>query len=295
MSEERFDAPDQIKLSTTGFWCLKAYLIFAADMFGAGYKPPDSYIFPDHFNMLKLLLEQDPGQAIAAHPGAIEALLVIGMRLMKDGKWSAEQETVNLMQYHHLLTLCSVFHPSLSVRNAATNFAGLVLHSSPDDADRLKILEDLLENCVFSSLQACAVTWLREELVSAKKDGGSKSPFATAEALERLEYVVFPSMAFVEETEPAGLLEWWAENSPFHLQVANFGYLLFAGNAYSHAVPEGMRAAIEQRYVVPLLAAAKRLEESMANGSAAGLSGEEGNLLVQLKILVDRLESIPLQ
>jgi hypothetical protein len=246
-----------------------------------------------------MLLAEEPGQQVTAHPGVVDALLAMGLWLLQDDRISvggASSQDVDFMAYHHLLTVSAVFHPSLNVRNAATTFAGAVLHADPDDGDRLKILEDLLENCVFASLKACAVTWLREELIAAQKGHETKSRFATTEAIERLQYDLFPSMTFLADDDTEGLAEFWAEDGAFHLQAANFGYLLFAGGAYVHLVPEGMGPAIEQRYVEPLVAAAKRLDEAIAKGDVLkGQTDAGAEMSMQLRILVDRLGSIPLQ
>ncbi|KAF4974402.1 hypothetical protein FDECE_18669, partial [Fusarium decemcellulare] len=155
--------PEAIKLSTGGFLCLTAYRMFASDIFDADYDQPDVNIFPEHHTLLMRFLGDEPQAQIVGNPGTVEALIVIALWLHDQKRIVGAEKEVNFMSYHHLLTLVSVFHPSLRVRNAATVLAGLILHADPDEDDRLSILEDLLENCMFSSLQACAVTWLREE------------------------------------------------------------------------------------------------------------------------------------
>ncbi|KAJ4162582.1 YAP1-binding protein 1 [Fusarium falciforme] len=287
--------PDAIKLSTGGFLCLTAYRMFASDIFDADYDQPDVNIFPEHHTLLKRFLGDEPQAQIVGNPGTVEALIVIALWLNDQKRLvglSAEKG-VNFMSYHHLLTLVSVFHPSLRVRNAATVMAGLILHSDPDEEDRLSILEDLLENCMFSSLQACAVTWLREEMIAARK-AGSKGRFATPECLDGLQYTLFQDLVYLNDTDSVELWEYWVQNAPFHLQVANFALFLFGGQDYKDLAPAGMAAAIEHRYVNPLLSAAKKLREAVEKKELDGQE-VEGEVLMQLGILTDTLERVPLQ
>ncbi|KAI8715482.1 hypothetical protein NCS52_01056000 [Fusarium sp. LHS14.1] len=287
--------PDAIKLSTGGFLCLTAYRMFASDIFDADYDQPDVNIFPEHHTLLKRFLGDEPQEQIVGNPGTVEALIVIALWLNDQKRLvgPSAEKGVNFMSYHHLLTLVSVFHPSLRIRNAATVMAGLILHSDPDEEDRLSILEDLLENCMFSSLQACAVTWLREEMIAARK-AGSKGRFATPECLDGLQYTLFQDLVYLNDTDSVELWEYWVQNAPFHLQVANFALFLFGGKDYKDLAPAGMAAAIEHRYVNPLLAAAKKLREAVEKKELDGQE-VEGEVLMQLGILTDTLERVPLQ
>ena len=251
-------------------------------------------IFPEHRQMMQQFLGDDPLSRAVRNPGTIEALLAMGLWLEKNKRISGPGATdsPNFMSYHHLLTLCAIFHPSLNVRNAATNLAGAVLHADPDPEDRLKILDDLLENCVFASVQACAVTWLREELMAAA-DQKLDNCFSTTEAIESLQYTMFPNLSYLKDIDNAALSDFWLQNHPFHLQVANFAYLLFSGSKFKHLVPDGMPAAVEQRYVEPLIKAAKLLQEE-AEGKGLGGGETGGDLMMLLGVLVDRLQSLSL-
>ncbi|KAF5975997.1 hypothetical protein FCOIX_7364 [Fusarium coicis] len=289
--------PEGIKLSTGGFLCLTAYRMFASDIFDADYEQPDAYIFPEHHNLLKRFLGDDPQTQIESNPGTVEALLVIALWLHDQkriiGPKGTDDKDVTFMSYHHLLTLISVFHPSLRVRNAATVLAGHILHEDPHEEDRLGILEDLLENCMFSSLKACAVTWLREEIIAARK-AGSTGRFADPDCLDTLQYTLFEDLESLAETDLEALLEFWVQFAPFHLQVANFALFLFSGQDFKHLVPAGMAAAVEHRYASPLLAAAKRLREAIDKKEIDG-QGQEEEVSMQLGILTDTLERVPLQ
>ncbi|KAI1020271.1 hypothetical protein LB503_006451 [Fusarium chuoi] len=289
--------PEGIKLSTGGFLCLTAYRMFASDIFDADYEQPDAYIFPEHHNLLKRFLGDDPQTQIESNPGTVEALLVIALWLHDQkriiGPKGTDDKDVTFMSYHHLLTLISVFHPSLRVRNAATVLAGHILHQDPHEEDRLGILEDLLENCMFSSLKACAVTWLREEIIAARK-AGSTGRFADPDCLDTLQYTLFEDLESLAETDLEALWEFWVQFAPFHLQVANFALFLFGGHDFKHLVPAGMAAAVEHRYASPLLAAAKRLREAIDKKDIDG-QGQEDEVSMQLGILADTLERVPLQ
>ncbi|KAI0389758.1 DUF1760-domain-containing protein [Xylariaceae sp. FL0594] len=274
---EGFETVDDIPLSPGGVTCLIAYWIFSTDSFGADNPTPKMKLFPDHLRMLERYLGKDPQTEIASSQGTADALLAIGLGLQHRGLISDDEEP-NYMAYHHRLTLICVFHPNLLVRNAAATFAGFLLHSDPDDENRLDILEDLLENCQFGSLKACAVAWLSEEIASAQKEKLS-NVFSKADVIERLRYVLFPDMRSVASMEEEEFLEFWAENLQFLLQAANFAYLLLKGR--TDLLPAGMASALEERFSDPLVTAAKRFEQS------EGLDSVDRNLL---GIIVEALQ-----
>ncbi|KAI0480062.1 DUF1760-domain-containing protein [Xylariaceae sp. FL0804] len=276
---ENFSSPDDIHLSPGGTASLIAYWIFSADVFGADSPQPEMHIFPDHFSMLEPFLGADPQSEISRSPGTADALLAIGLGLQHRDLLVGADDEAKFMAYHHHLTLISVFHPDIQVRNAATIFAGTILHSDPDDQNRLEILEDLLENCMFASLKACAVKWLQEELLAASREGRSNL-FSKSETIERLQYAAFPDVLMVAALDMDALLEYWAENSIFLLQVANFGYLLFRG-PLRELVPSGMDAGVENRFSEPLILAAEKLRQT--------LDGEDR---MQVDILTDRLRNL---
>ncbi|PTB67887.1 DUF1760-domain-containing protein [Trichoderma citrinoviride] len=290
--------PEQLYLSTGGLICLHAYWMFAADVFDADRGFPDEhlipqYMLPDHQTLLTNFLGDEPQAQIVANPGTTEALIVMAIWL--DGRKAisnpkgAGTTTSGFMPYHHLLTLISAFHPNLRVRNAATVVAGYILHADPEEEDRLAILEDMLESCIFPTLQACAVTWLREELIAAKRSG-SKGRFSSPECLEAVQYTLFPDLSHLKQADASTLLQFWAQSAPLHLQVANFALFLF-GEDYKALAPVGMAAAIEHRYVEPLLHAARTLEKAAAQKE---IEADE-EILMQLSILEDTLSRISLQ
>lgn len=270
--------------------------MFASDLFDADYDQPDIDIFPEHHELLKNFLDDEPQARIVANPGTADALVAMGLWLHDQkrviAKSITDTKTIGFMAYHHLLTLISVFHPSISTRNAATMLAGAVLHSDPDDDDRLAILEDLLENCMFSSLQACAVTWIREEIIAARK-GGAKGRFASSSCLDALQYTLFQDLTHLNPDDVLAFQEYWQQSSPLHLQVANFALFLFGGD-YKDLAPAGMAAAVEHRYVTPLVAAAKGLLKAVEEKNV-DVEDIGNDTLMNMSILVDRLEKVPLQ
>ncbi|KAI0181130.1 DUF1760-domain-containing protein [Hypoxylon sp. FL1284] len=292
-----FSSVDDIHFSPGGAVCLIAYWIFSKDVFGSDSPQPEMHIFPDHALILGRFLGKEIQTEISSSPGIADALLAIGLGLEHRGLVRGEEDA-NLMAYHHNLTLISVFHPDIQVRNAATSLAGSLLHADPDEQGRLEILEDLLENCMFASLKACAVTWLKEEMLAARQaepsSSGSPPLFASPDVVERLQYTLFPDMQSLGEDGGDALATFWAQNRLFLLQVANFAYVLFTG--FPELVPEGTAAAVGQRFVEPLVAAAERLQGELEKQEPdAGAHDHDVDDRAQLGILVDRLHSLGLQ
>jgi hypothetical protein len=300
---------EDVNLSTGGFVCLIGYWNFAADIFDAHHTLPELSLFPDHHNLLQRFLDDEPQIQIVGNPGTVESLILMAVSsvghhgVLQPTGTGSETDTdgkSQYMSYHHLLTLVSVFHPNIRVRNAATELATKVLHANPDPNDRLAILEDLLENCMFATLQAEAVRWLREELLSAYQSSTSPdlstpaSPFSTSDAVEKLQYSLFPALTHLGDpaTPISELQEYWAQNAEFHLKVANFALFLFGGKegqtGHPEQTPKGMKAAVGEKYVEPMLECVKRLE--------AESEKEEGaDKISELALMREALERVSWQ
>lgn len=286
--------PENIHLSTAGFACLTAYWMFSTDIFDAPNDHVNLDIFPEHYTLLKTLTGDNAEVEVMGNPGTFESLVVIALWLhTHKGTLPASPEVeAAFMAYHHQLTLISVFHPNIRVRNAATSVAGSILHSDPDEGSRLATLEDLLENCVFSNLQACAVTWLREEMIAAKKSG-SNSIFTSPDCFEKLQYTIFPDLTQLQTADTDTMWEFWNENAPFHLAVANFALFLFGGQDFKELAPAGMGTTIEHRYVAPLIQVAETLSKSVEGKEPTG--GEPGSgAEFQLAVVLDTLKTVTL-
>lgn len=286
---------EDIDLSAGGFICLTAYRMFARDVFDADYDIPSLAILPDHHALLKRCFDDSKEEDLvkllfAKNSGTLEALLVIAIYLYGHESISADKNASGFMPYLHQLTFVSLFHPALRVRNAATVLAGHILHADPDPADRLAILEDLVENCVYASLQACAVSWLREEIIAAGIDE-TPSPFKSPSCFDKLQHTLFPDLTHLKDADMEALLEFWTEHGPFHLQVANFAVFLFGGK-YRELAPKDMNAEVKARYVEPLVLAAGRLSTEIETGEVDGVGEGEGGMLMQLTILTDVLGRI---
>ncbi|AEO68899.1 f9297eb1-b4d8-46b4-b7d8-8a52702fc408 [Thermothielavioides terrestris] len=362
-----FSSADQIALSTGGCVILLAYWVFSAAVFNATHPEPEIHLFPEHYALLDKFLQDDAHAQIQNSVGTIEALLTVGLWLHFNGRVSAdptspltdlatspEDPTSDFMRYVHLTTLVALYHPQLQVRNAASVLAGLVLHADPSDDDRLNILADLLENCMFASLKARAVAWLREELLAAAASPSPSSPaavsrpppsapppqpqpqsqpseqsqqdeprrqeqqqhtnlFATPQALETVQYAVFPPLASLLDLPATDLAEYLSANMPFLMQAVNFALFLWggasssssssssssppaagdgggeggrpggaaAGGAWRHVVPPSMEAAVRERWVEPLRVVVERVVER-EGGHGGLLEGEVGVLRERL-------------
>lgn len=342
--------PDEIALSTGGCVCLVAYWVFSSTIFDASRPQPEMHIFPEHFAVLDKFLQDDAQAQIQNSVGTIEALLAIGLWLQSNNLISAhptspltnpttspEDPTSDFMRYIHMTTLIALYHPALQVRNAASVLAGLVLHSNPSDDDRLKILEDLLENCMFATLKARAVAWLREELIAASPPTSSsattapttaapsqppqeqqpqqeqqeqqevqqqqqqQSLFATPQALEAVQYVVFPPLAsLLDLPTTQDLAEYLAANAPFLMQAVNFALFLWSSssssssdeNRWKHVLPANMEATVRERWFEPLREVVERVvkEEGKQGGGELGELGEGmGVLMGEVGVLRERL------
>ena len=286
--------PEVIQLNTGGFACLTAYWMFAAAIFDAHYIPPHIDLFPDHYQLLQNFLEGDSQEGVVGNPGTCDAIIAMALWLLDHKGIGSETDVEkNFMRYHHLLTLIAVLHPNIRVRNAAVSVAGSILHVDPEEDDRLVILEDLLENCIFPTLKACGVEWVKEEIIAAKKNGG-KGRFANSTCFETLQYHIFPDLAALKDADGTALLDFWTQNSAFHLKVANFALFIFGEN-YKDVVPAGMGTAIEHRYAAPLIHASKTLQQSLEKKELEGVDNKlEQELVVQLAVVHDTLEKVPL-
>ena len=315
---DEFSDADSIHLSTGGGICVLAYWVFSSTAFKADRPPPELHTFPDHLALLERYMEDDAQGQIAAAPGIAEAIVAVGLWLHRNDRvvpTAADADAdadagpePDFMVYLHHIALCALYSPAAEARNAAAALAGRVLHADPDEADRVRILEDLLENCQYATLKACAVAWLRDELVAAHPPAAASTPttptttattggsglFAGPEAVERLQYLVFPDLSAFRDASPAAALDHWQQNAPFLLQAANLAFFLFCrGGRYGAAVPAGMGAALELRYAEPLAQAAEGLLRAVEAGKLDVDGGAE-HVVLDLAVLVDRLRSLSL-
>lgn len=326
------DSPGKVALSTGGCVCLVAYWIFSSTMFDADHPRPEMHIFPEHFAVLDKFLQDDAHAQIQKSLGTIEALVTIGLWLesnqllssdptssLTSPTTSPEDPTSDFMRYIHLTTLIALYHPQIQVRNAASTLAGLILHSDPSEDDRLRILYDLLENCMFASLKARAIVWLREEILAAAAAAAAntnnpdqkqqQSIFTTPQPLETLQYVVFPGLAFLLDGTATDQVEYLVQNATFLMQAVNFGLFLWGGSSsstngrsgssgdaggagrWAAVIPGNLEATVRERWFEPLREVVERVEGgSRKEGEAA--TAELGPLEGELAVLRERLDRL---
>ncbi|RYP62303.1 hypothetical protein DL771_009788 [Monosporascus sp. 5C6A] len=283
MWREFTSASQNMQPSQLGIVCLLAYWMFSAEVFAAPHPRPEMYIFPHHLRLLEMFAEENPQQEVNKHKGVADALLAIGL-VLKHRNLITGGDEPNIMAYHHHLSLILVFHPDIQVRNAATVFAGSIFHEEPEDEKRFEIMEDLFVNCDYPSLKSCAVQWLKEEIIAARKAGLSNR-FVSPESIDKLQSYIFPDLRFLsEEQNPQAVLEYWALNGVFLLQAVNFAYFLFA-EPQQDVVPTGMANAVERRFADPLINATGKVQ--------AGWGWDEAK--TTFKFAIDRLCDVQFQ
>ena len=251
----------------------------------------------------------DFGKRANDTPSTVDALVAIALWLKhenrvespsitsRDGAIVDDKGSSLYMEYLHFLGLTAVFHPHILVRNATTSLAGEILHYDPDDEDRLRVLEDLIENCTFDALRASAVSWLREEIIAAEAKN-LPTIFMSADCIDHLQYHLFPNLSLMLDQPPGNNWPLWTTSRLFYHQVANFAFFLFGGNGrHKHLIPKGMGAAVEQRFALPLMEACKRMLRAIRNreeqgGGGTGESGEGLGSEMDLEIVVGVLGEV---
>ncbi|KAK3374907.1 YAP-binding/ALF4/Glomulin [Podospora didyma] len=292
--------PNDIGLSTGGCVCLVAYWVFSSTVFDARHPTPDIHILPEHHAILdRFLGDEDPERQILKSVGTIEALVAIGLWLQSNGRLAADEDpSSDYMKYLLSTTLIALYHPHIHVRNAASTLAGLILHADPSDEDRLLILYDLLENCMYASLKALAIRWLREEITIAATASATATPgtdtastpgvFAGPHALETVEYVVFPNLNSLKELETSEVVDHLVQNSPFLLQAVNFGLFLWkSADEWKHVLPANSEATVKERWFEPLAEVIEKLDADKKAGKVT--DDDLGPAAFDLDVLKERM------
>ncbi|KAJ2906200.1 uncharacterized protein MKZ38_002625 [Zalerion maritima] len=279
---------ESIPLSTGGTICIVAYMVFSTAIFGAGHPVPGLHIFPNHHKLLAGYMGEDFQKSATVTPGTVDGLIAIGQWLKHSDKVSCV-DNPNYMEYMHFLGLTAVYHPFPLVRNATSSLAGEMLHYNPNDEERLRILEDLIENCTFDALRACAVSWLREEIIAAQNND-NPNVFMSSECIDALEYHLFPNMTPIPDDGAAAFWQNWQTNRLFYLKVANFAYFLFKASDLKHIIPTGLGPAVLKRFVEPLMEACHGLFEALEKKEIVEYDAAGAELDVD--IIVDRLKLV---
>jgi len=280
-TEENFPtSPGDIPLSQAGSLFLVTSFIFSSILFESKLPLPKMTIFPDHAKLVKHFIGTDgPGNIGGEESGVIDAILALGIWLEHNNEFvSGPLEDEDFLQHLQTLSVLSANNPSPTLRYAAHALTFAILHAHPVDRLRLTFISDTLENCPFESLKASAVSWLKEEIITAQ-ERKSENLFASTVALAAAQPYLFPDASALNDATEEELLQELEQVFPFHMAVANFLYFI-GGDQYSHVVPTGMMAVVEEIYLGPLRTA---LQKSME------VKGEDDGMKVELQLLGERI------
>lgn len=220
---------------------------------------------------------EGPTDVGGEEPGVIDAILTIGLWLEHNNEFvSGPLEDEDYLQHLQTLSLLSANNPSPTLRYAAHVFTSSILHAHPVDRLRLTFISDTLEHCPYETLKGSAVSWLKEEIITAQ-ERKSGNVFASTVALAAAQPYLFPDTSGLAEVNDEELLQELEQAFPFHMAVTNF--LFFLGSeAYAHVVPSGMMTVVEEIYLGPLrLAQARSIKDS------------EGECSFELQLLGERI------
>jgi hypothetical protein len=283
--EEYPNSPESIPLSRAGSLFLVTSFIFSSILFGSQISPPVITIFPDHAKILKGFIHTTQPETIGSEEqGVIDAVLAIGLWLEHTNRFvSGPLEDEDFLLHLQSLSLLSANNPSPTLRYASHALTSSILHAHPVDRLRLTFISDTLEECPYESLKASAVSWLKEEIITAE-ERKSENLFASAAALTAVQPYLFPDSSELAELAGEELIQALAQGSPFHMAVVNFLYFL-GGKRYKHVAPSGMVAIVEEIYLGPL-----RIAQEKALSAVRSASDEEGDgMEVELQLIGERI------
>lgn len=242
--------------------------IFSSILFGSQTPPqPTLSIFPDHTKILKTFIRTDQPEAIGSEePGVIDAVLAIGLWLEHTNRFvSGPLEDEDFLQHLQSLSLLSANNPSPTLRYAAHALTSSILHAHPVDRLRLTFITDTLEECPYDSLKASAVSWLKQEIITAEQRK-VENVFASTAALTAVQPYLFPDNTELSELSGDELVQAFGQTYPLHMAVVNFLYFI-GGEKYKHVVPAGMIAVVEEIYLDRLKAAQEKAVSELLSGS----------------------------
>ncbi|KAI1006960.1 hypothetical protein K3495_g1259 [Podosphaera aphanis] len=251
--------PGNVAFSKTGSLFLITSYVFSSIVFQSKLDLPDLKIFPDHAKLITRFIGiNGPAEIGGEESGVIDAILALGLWLENENKFIAGSlQDQEFLEYLQLLSLLSANTPSSSLRYAAHVLCSHILHAHPVDRVRLSFISDTLEHCPFDTLRASAVSWLKDEIMTAM-DRKSNTVFTSSAALVATQPFLFPSLSDLYETNDENLMHGIAQSFPFHMAILNF-LLFISGERYSHITPPGMLKVVEDIYLQPLKSAQERL------------------------------------
>ena len=227
-------------------------------LFGSQAQPPSLTIFPDHAKLVALFIGTNGPQNIGGEePGVIDAILAIGLYLEHNNKFvSGPLEDEEFLQLLQSLSLLSANNPSPTLRYAAHALTSSILHAHPVDRIRLTFISDTLENCPYETLKASAVSWLKEEIITAH-ERKSENVFASTAGLAAVQPYLFPDASALLSASNEELIQELEQAFPFHMAVINFLYFV-SSKQYLHIVPTGMMTVVDEIYLGPLRTAQEK-------------------------------------
>jgi hypothetical protein len=221
-------------------------------------------------------------------PGVINALLAIGLWLEHSNKFvSGPLEDDDFLQHLQSLSLLSANNPSPNMRYTAHVLTSSILHAHPVDRLRLTFISDTLEHCPYESLKASAVSWLKEEIITAH-DRKSENVFSSTVALGAAQPYLFPDTSALAGATDDELKQELTQSFSFHMAVVNFLYFI-GGKQYSHVVPSGMTAVVEEIYLGPLRAGQEKVLKILDRGKGKEVGGDLQETRVEFEVLGERI------
>lgn len=283
-------SPEEIPLSQAGSLFLITSFIFSSVLFESKNPQESIAIFPDHAKLVAHFVGTGGPTLIGGEEsGIIDAILAIGIWLENTNKFvSGPLEDEDFLQHLQSLSLLSANTPSPSLRYAAHVLTSSILHAHPVDRLRLTFITDTLEHCPYESLKASAVSWLKEEIITAH-ERKSNNVFASTVALAAAQPYLFPATSNLAEAKDEELIQELAQSFPFHMAVVNFLYFI-GGKLYAHVVPSGMMAIVEEIYLGPLWSAEEKAVSALGSGGLDMALGKDvADVKVELQLLGERI------
>jgi hypothetical protein len=240
-------------------------------------------MFPDHAKLVKHFIGANgPANIGGEEPGVVDAILALGLWLEHNNQFvSGPLEDEDFLQHLQSLSLLSANSPFPNLRYAAHVLTSSILHAHPTDRLRLTFISDTLEHCPYETLKASAVSWLKEEIITAQ-ERKSENIFASTVALGAAQPYLFPDTSPLADASDEELLQELQQAFPFHMAVVNFLFFI-RGDIYGHLAPSGMMAVVEEIYLGPLRTAQQKLLTILDNGTApTGTDVDETRVEMQL-------------
>lgn len=236
-------------------------------------------MFPDHAKLVKHFIGANGPQNIGGEElGVVDAVLALGLWLEHNNMFvSGPLEDEDFLQHLQSLSLLSANCPAPTLRYGAHILTSSILHAHPADRVRLTFISDTLER-PYESLKASAVSWLKEEIITAN-ERKSENAFATTVALSAAQPYLFPDNTALAEASDEELLQELLQAFPFHMAVVNFLFFI-RGEAYHHVVLEGMLPVVEEIYLGPLRVAQQKLMKALDAGEMKDGKGMRMEMLL---------------